>query len=256
MPCRPDPLETYRVRAQLPSFRRRVLAADAVLRSASERGPIIVATSWGKDSTALADLAVQTLGRVPLLHIASSYRLPGWQRVHDHFAARTEVVTIEPRRTLTETLEWLHAVGLPHERTRSQQAAVVSAIKKDVGTTYCQNNGYAVQALGMRAEENPRTRGRLFRVRGLTYEARGLTIVNPIGWWTAADVWSYIADRGLPYHPMYDCESHGLTRETLRNAGWLTTDSAERGRIAWLRTHFREQYRLLEREFPQVKIYA
>lgn len=66
-------------------------------------------------------------------------------------------------------------------------------------------------------------------------------------------MWARIAERGLPYHPLYDCESHGMTRETLRNSGWLTTVGAAEGRIAWLRQHFPEQYRALAAEFPQVR---
>jgi phosphoadenosine phosphosulfate reductase len=250
----PD-LARYLVHAQIPSHRRRVERARAILRDAALLGPLVVATSWGKDSVALADLTIETLGPVPLLHLTSSYRLPGWERVAEHFAARTTVYEITPRRSLAETIGWLREIGLGCERSRSSRRAA-SEPKKDAGTAWCLDKGFPVQAMGLRAEENPGTRGKLFRVRGPIYQARGMTIVCPLAWWSAADVWAYLAARGLPYHPLYDAESHGLTRETLRNAGWLTTSGAERGRIAWLRAHYPEQYRLLAREFPQVTRYT
>lgn len=250
------PLERAGYLAHARKIGRRVAEAEDVLRRAAEIGQLVVMVSWGKDSVVAADLALRALGRVPLLHIASSYRLPGWERVQTHFEARTDVHVIESRRSLTETIEWLRDVGLPHERTRARQAAVVKAIKKDVGSAWCREHGFRVMVLGMRAEENQHTRGRLFRRRGLLYAAHGVHVASPLGWWTARDVWAYIVSRDLPWHTMYDMQTHGETRETLRNAGWLSTDGAERGRIAWLRAHYPEQYRMLVAEFPQVAALA
>lgn len=246
--------ERYRVHARLATYRRRVDGARRVLEEASRRGPLVVSTSWGKDSVALADLAIETLGPVPLLHLAGA-PLPGTEPVVAHFRSRTEVHEVPPPRSLSEMIEWLREVGLGIDRTRAGRRAG-AAPKKAAGTQWCLDHGYAAQALGMRAEENPASRGRLFRARGLVFAARGLVIACPLGWWTAADVWAYIVERALPYHPMYDCETHGMTRETLRNAGWLSTAGAERGRIAWLRAHYPEQYRALSAEFPQVTRYV
>ena len=243
--------------ARTAGYRARVERARSLLCAAADQhGPVVVSTSWGKDSTALADLAIEALGAAPLLHIASSYRLPGWERVAERFASRAVVHEIAPRRTLEEVIAWLRDVGLPHERSSAEQAAVVAALKKDVGTAWCLRHGFGAQALGMRAEENPHTRGRLFRARGLMYQSRGVVVVNPLGWWSAADVWAYIVERDLPYHPMYDCETHGMTRETLRNAGWLSTDGAERGRVGWLREHYPAEFRSLVSAFPQAGAFA
>jgi phosphoadenosine phosphosulfate reductase len=76
----------------------------------------------------------------------------------------------------------------------------------------------------------------------------------PLMGWTAKDVWAYIVSRRLPYNRrIYDAETHDQTRETIRNTGWLSTDGAAQGRIAWLRAHFPTEYRLLADEFPQVE---
>lgn len=248
--------EALRLHVKLPAFRRRLARAEDVLRRANDLGRLVVASSWGKDSVVLCDLASRTLGAIPIMHIASSYRLPGWEGVAAHFCERTRVHDIAPARGLQEMIEWLKDVGLPHERTRAAQGNVVAVMKKDVGASWCIEHGFRVQALGMRAEENQRTRGRLFRARGLIYEARGVMMANPLGAWSSMDVWGYIAAHGLPYHPMYDCETHGFTRHTLRNAGWLSTDGAHRGRIAWLRAHYLSQYQELKTQFPQVAMYG
>jgi phosphoadenosine phosphosulfate reductase len=244
---------TYLAHSKLSIHRRRVERASEVLRMAAEKGKLVVASSHGKDSVVLCDLALRALGPVPILHLASSYRLPGWEPIQEHFEERTTVHVVEPKRSLRETIEWLHEVGLGYQRTQSSRRAA-SAPKKDAGTEWCAEHGFVVQAMGLRAEENPGTRGKLFRVRGQIYQARGMWIACPLAWWTAQDIWAYLVEHGLPWHPLYDCESHDLTRETLRNSGWLTTTGAERGRIAWLRRHYPAQYEALAEEFPSVRM--
>ncbi len=247
----PD-LDAYREWALTRAFAKRVDGAREILREAALRGRVVIATSWGKDSVALSDLALDTLGRIPLMHIASAYRMPGWEHVRDHFAARTIVHEIAPSRTLAEMIAWCEAIGLPHERTRSTQAAAVVALKKDPGRTWVRENGYNVQFLGLRAVESKGRKARLRRGTIYDVDRGAVAIACPLAWWDARDVWAWIVHRGLPYHQMYDCETHGLTRETIRNTGWLSTDGAQDGRVAWLRAHYPDQYRLLEREFPRV----
>lgn len=250
----PD-LDAYREWSKTKAFARRVDAARTTLRVAAALGPLIVSTSWGKDSVALADLALDTLGPVPLLHQASAYRLPGWDRVAEHFAARTPVHVIEPKRTLAETIAWLHEIGLGYERARHSSRATHRA-KRDAADEWCEARGFRVQALGLRIDEGG-PRARVLKTRGPIYaRAGGATIACPLARWDARDVWARIVSRELPYHPLYDRETHGRTRETLRNTGWLTTIDAPDGRIAWLRAHYPEQYRALVLEFPRVAALA
>jgi len=244
----------YRAWAQTVVHAKRVAAAVDIVERAAARGNLAIAMSWGKDSVAVADLVLGTLGRrVPVYHLASAYALPGGERVEEHFRARTSVDVVPARRSANEVIEWLREVGLGYERSKSSVQAA-AAPKKSGGAVWCEQHGCDVTVLGMRAEE-ARGRRENFRVRGAVYtKADGLTVACPIAWWESRDVWAYIVARDLPYHALYDLETHGLTRETLRNTGWLTTVGAERGRIAWLATHYPEQYRRLEAEFPRVRM--
>lgn len=246
----PADLRQYVVHARTLAYRRREDATRRELERAAARGRVSVSTSWGKDSVALCDLACEVLGRPTLLHLAHPYPLPGAEHVVEHFAARAAVVTLPPARTLAEYIAWLRGVGLGYER--ADQAHGKRA-KADRAREWCVAQRVAVQVLGMRAEES-KGRRTGFRARGLLhrYVDDGLWVSNPLGWWTVQDVWARIASRGLPYPRLYDCETHGYTRERLRNTGWLTTVDAGEGRIAWLRTHFPAQWRALAAEFPQV----
>lgn len=225
-----------------------------MLDEAAKVGPVVVCSSWGKDSVALCDLACERWGRATIMHLASPYRLPGWERVAEHFAARANVVEVPAARTLDEYVAWCRDIGLPHERRRAAQARVVGEIKRDRGSEWAREHGFVGQVLGLRvAEHGPRAI--VLRQRGPLYQiVDGSWRVCPLMRWQDRDVWAHIASRGLPYHALYDRETHGQTRESLRNLGWLSTDGAERGRLVWLRAHYPEQYAMLAREFPQVRL--
>ena len=247
-----DP-DVYRLRARSRPFKRKLDEARRALEEAGRVGSVAVAMSYGKDSIAVGALALEVLGPVPVMHQESSYRLPGWEPVQEYFRARTTVHTIPAKRTLEETIAWLHEVGLGYERETTYSSKTANRAKRDLGDAWCETHGINALALGLRAEES-KVRKMVMRKRGLVYQLRsGQWRVQPIGWWTVADVWALIFSRELPYPRVYDCESHGYTRENLHNTGWLTTIGARDGRIAWLRHHFPEQYRALVREFPRVQ---
>lgn len=79
----------YRAWAQTAVHAKRVAAAVDIVERADARGKLAIAMSWGKDSVAVADLVLGTLGRrVPVYHLASAYALPGGERVEVTTLAR------------------------------------------------------------------------------------------------------------------------------------------------------------------------
>ena len=250
-------LRQYEVWASTKAHARRVDKARQIMQKASERGRVVVSVSWGKDSVAMAHLALETLGRVPLFYMVSRTALPGWEPVQAWFQERADVHLLPPSRTMDQTIALLHEIGLPHERKPSTQQRVVQKQKAIPGRTWAIQHGFAVQFLGMRmAEGGPRAR--LIKARGPTYtHSDGITICCPLAYWSNKDVWAYIAANDVPYNRrIYDAETHGYTRETLRNGGYLYTDGAQDGWCVWLRKHFPEQWRMLADEFPRVRQYS
>lgn len=238
-------MREYLEHAQSAGFARKLERAMAELRALT--CPVVY-VSWGKDSVACLDLAVQACGRVEAVHLASPYELPGNDEIIAWARSVADVHVVESGKSLAETVEWLRTIGLAYERRADHKAGVRR--KTDRGLAWMRENARSTQVLGMRAEES-RGRKTCFRVRGLTYQAHGLTVCNPIGWWSSRDVWAHIESRGLPYNRrIYDAETHGFRREELRNGGWLTLNDPTR--VTWLRKHFPEQYRILVQEFPQV----
>ncbi len=247
-------MRAYEVHSTTQAFRRHVDTARRILDESLAKGRMLVSSSWGKDSVAMCGLVVEHVGTTDILHLASPYSLPGYDETVEHFSKVARVHTVQAARSLTEYIELCRDVGLPHERTASDQNRVVGSIKRTPGAKFAEEHGFDVVALGMRIEEKGQ-RAKVLRYRGPIYQlASGMWRSNPIAYWKPMDVWAFIVSRDLPYNRrIYDSETHDQTRETIRNTGWLSTDGAERGRIAWLREHFPEQYEALRTSFPQVE---
>lgn len=253
MPLREDELALYLAWARSDAYAESLQYTRAAIRLVSLRpGPVAVAVSWGKDSVVLADIAIELLGdRAILVNLKSPYAIPGWEVVRDHFAARARVVELGDGRSVEDVIAVLRDIGLGVDRDPGDRRQG-SRHKATTIHAWCRDAGVYVNLLGMRAEENPGKRGRFLRETGGVYWRGDITVSNPLAWWSGTDIWAHITARGLPYNAaIYDRQTHGYTRETLRNAGWLTTIG--RARVAWLRQHHPALYRRLEEEFPAVR---
>lgn len=237
-------------------MQRRIDSARREIESGLTRGRAMISTSWGKDSCALAHLVMSVDPSVPMVHLRSPYQLPGGERVEAYFRELgATLIDVPTRKTLQEYVDWLQEHGLGYEREKLTKAG--RARKAGELSDWALAQLFTVQFLGMRADESSNRRW-LFKSRGLTYQrSTGCWMSNPIGWWSTQDVWAYLVSRGVPWHPLYDCETHGVTRSQIRNAGWLTVQGdVTDWRLPWLREHYPEQYELLAQHFPRVRLIA
>ena len=254
---RSSDLSQYEVWAKTGAFKRKVDASRSIMRDASKSGKVLASVSWGKDSICLAHLALDTLGDIPLFHMVSRTALPGDEDVIEYFTSRAVVHVLPPSRTLADSFAILHKWGLSHERDRTIHRKLIQQQKGSPARSWALQHGFTVNMLGFRIKEGG-PRAVSLKSRGHTYKhSDGVTMCCPLAYWTARDVWAYIASRGLPYnHHVYDAETHGYTRETIRSSSWLYTDGAGEGYVAWLRTHFPDHYRMLRSEFPRVAMHT
>jgi len=245
----------YRVHGLTDEYRAKVGAARYVIRKYNPSA-VVTSVSGGKDSTVLLHLVANAFGVKPrAYHIASNANLPGLDTVLAWYREVADLRVIECA-SLADYIERLRAIGLPHERTDAEQRSVVLQGKKERGTEVAKELGARFVFLGLRAEES---KNRRFLGKTMCFSARGLIHTCPLRDWTARDVWAYIVEHDLPYLPMYDCETHGFTRETIRNTGFLTTDGLKgyknygnNSYVAWLTTHYPAYAQILLREFPQL----
>lgn len=207
---------------------QRAERAIDLMESFASRGKCYVSTCFGKDSTVVSHLAALAGLRIPFVHIVQQGPQydPDIPRVRDAFLARFPVdyreVVVEPQTKIQE--DGKHAPGLDLGIHRA---------KKQFGGRWIG---------GMRAAEAS--------IREFTMRTKGLacrTSCSPIGWWTADDVFAWLAHHDLPVHPAYGMTDGGRwDRAQIRVSIIGGVKGRHMGRELWEKQYYSD--RLLEIE--------
>lgn len=160
-----------------------------------ESGPGVISTSWGKDSVAAAHLALCVKPDLPLIWVRSDpYEMPECEDVRDAFLSSHPSTRYEER-----------VVHLRNPK-RGEPGYVAHQLNPDKHSQDVLGEAITERYLsGVRAEES--------RIRGKSLAHRGLTTKNtcrPLGWWTAVDVFAFLAREYLPVHPAYAATYGGV----------------------------------------------
>jgi phosphoadenosine phosphosulfate reductase len=193
--------------------------AEEVLAEAIERfhPSLVMACSFQKEETVLIDMLMQIEPGARIFTIDTGVLFPEtyaiWKQVEDRYGAKVEVYdAANPDNPWT---------GGDHCCGVKKVAALEQAL-----------TGADAWITGIRREQAP-TRANTQQVE--RDEKRGIWKFSPLAAWTDEDVWRYIAERDLPYHPLHDkgYDSIGCTPCTLPGAGregrWAGTDKTECG---------------------------
>lgn len=237
------------VHAKLGAFARRIDTALSAIARAAATGPLGVSFSGGKDSTVTLDLVRRVVPDAPAALFDSGVELRGTHEMAAHVGA----IVIHPRLTMLDLARYAGWWGYADPVDPDVEFDAKQVLIQEPSETFVVRGRLRVVALGLRAQES---RGRALHTssRGELYRGRdGTWYCNPIARWTLADVWSYIASRGLRYHPAYDALSAaGLPRESQRVSGALGERGSGWGRHAALRIIDPDQWHALAREFPSI----
>lgn len=212
----------------------RLLASGKVERSVkallafAAGGPCHLCLSGGKDSTALAGIAM--LAGLPLPAVwfrAVPKHNPDIPGLLDAIGVPYEIVDYES--------------PVPLRLTSLEAEAVADRNFMAACRHYQRSNGRRI--LGVRADES--------RVRLIKMRRWGLASPNsctPLGWWTTADVFGFLAVAGLPVHPSYAMLGGGRwTRERLRIDALMGERGDGSGRADWEREYYGDVIAKLEK---------
>jgi len=219
-------LDRAYLRSCRPALDRRVAESTAEIAAFAAAGPCYVGTSWGKDSIVVAHLA--TALDLPLVCVwCQPIQNPDCAAVRDAYlgafpATRYDEIEVWCRRSETD---W-HATG-----TMEEGFAIAAG----------RHGGRYIS--GIRAEESST---RALRVR--SYGLSTARACAPIGWWSAAEIFAYLALHDLPIHPAYACSLAGtIDRGRLRVSSLGGRRGMGRGRAEWERRYYGAEMRALSR---------
>jgi phosphoadenosine phosphosulfate reductase len=179
---------------------------------------LTVACSFQKEETVLLDMLLAICPDARVFTIDTGVLFPEtretWRRFEEHYGISVEVHdALSP-----DGIAW---TGGAHCCSPLKVAALGHALQ-----------GQEAWITGLRREQAP-TRAAAPK---LTWdEAHGLWKVNPLADWSEKQVWEYVVDGGLPYHPLHDqgyasigcapCTQPGSGRE----GRWAGSDKTECG---------------------------
>lgn len=181
--------------------------------------------SWGKDSVVVAHLMLRFAPHVPLIHLRPTNHNPDCDRVRDaYFAANSS----QQYREI--------AVDYSHiDRRNLSPPQIDKATDKEWYKSFDSlKPEFDSYVIGIRASESG---GRSIRLKSLGLESK--VSLLPIGWWSTAQVFAYLAAHELPVHPAYAMLGGGRwARENLRVSEIGDTGGSERGRSEWEQEYY------------------
>lgn len=246
--------KAFRVRAGLASFRRMVDNAKRLIaRELETASSPMVSWSAGKDSTALAHLAVVGLGAKDIVLMSEKDDLdyPGEEEYIVGLSAQwgAQLRIVRPEISPSAWIEARCAAMCPGDDVHSRRSGLSKACF--YGVVQEADSAHDLVMLGLRGEESA-IRRNLLRRRGLAYTlASGQRRANPIGWWKGEDVFAYLLSVGVEPLHVYKCTSfmHHGKPWLIRKSWWLPGSSSEHGQYAWLRRYYPSLHKKAERWF-------
>ncbi len=188
------------------------LSKTIIKLSAQAYPKLFVACSFGKDSRVLVDLAMQVNPVAQFIGIDTGYEFDETLKFADSLV-----------NTLGMNFQWVKPSS--DDKTRIDKEYGESFIKNDqykccemkIPAINSILNKYDAWITGLRRDETE------YRKNTPLVETGKIVKINPIAFWTKDDVWQYIKENKLSYHPLYDkgylslgckpCTTSGKTRE-------------------------------------------
>jgi len=255
----PDTVDraAYILHTKMPEYQRHLASARRIIERevCTTAG---VAVSFGKDSGVLLHLCLEVDPCVPVLFcnrgIEGGGEVPETYPLIERWKAEYSINlhTVRPRKTLFEIYQEYENPFSP-ETSRIMLARVKRAITIEPMERLRKELGLTTLFMGLRAEENPDTRGKMIRYKGPAFsKVNGVRVVNPLAYWTARDIWAYTFSTGIPYHPIYDKETI-RSREEIRLSTWAGVAGRAYGRFAELRNNHPELWFELVETFKEAR---
>jgi phosphoadenosine phosphosulfate reductase len=193
----------------------RGVTAQEVLAEAVERHHprLVMACSFQKEESVLIDMLMEIEPEARVFTIDTGVLFPEtydvWRQMEERYGLKVEVQDASGPWSADNCCGTAKVDGL--NRALEGAEAWVTGIRREQSPT--------------RASAQPVERD----------EARGIWKFNPLVEWTDRDVWRYVNERDLPYHPLHDhgYESIGCAPCTLPGSGregrWAGSEKTECG---------------------------
>ena len=163
------------------------VTAEEVLALAVERHhpSLVMACSFQKEEAVLIDMLMAIEPDARVFTIDTGVLFPEtyevWRKVEDRYSLRIEIMD-----ATSPNGPWTPANCCGSRKVAALERAL---------------DGADAWITGIRREQSPT---RAASAKAEFDEARGVWKFNPLAAWSEREVWSYVRDHDLPYHPLHD----------------------------------------------------
>lgn len=244
----------YQLCARLPSYKKKLRKSKEVAKEIINKAEKpFVSVSWGKDSIVVAHLLWRQNSDIQMIwsdrgeegEYPETYNLV--EKWKEKF--KINLLSLKPEMSMFEIY---HKYGIPEVTSDKTKDIVKNINLVQTIDHYAKQHQYDGRIMGLRIDES-RGRAHLGKRKGPLFfsKAQQIWICNPIIYWTARDVWTYIVENDLPYHPLYD-ENQIKNREEIRLSNWSGVFDFQNGRVVELKMNHPELFEELAKKFPEV----
>ncbi|MBD3311266.1 MAG: phosphoadenylyl-sulfate reductase [Candidatus Magasanikbacteria bacterium] len=169
------------------------LSRIVIQHALSNYEKIFTSCSFGKDSLVVADLAQGIKKDIQFIGIDTGYEFEETLEYADRVIKQREMnfFWAKPSMEDVERIDKEYGDSFLKNGQYKCCEMKLPAIEKHLSS-------YDAWITGIRRDETES------RKTTKIFDQGKIVRVSPIAFWTEADVWGYIKDRGLEYHPLYD----------------------------------------------------
>ncbi|MEY4747490.1 MAG: hypothetical protein RLZZ416_539 [Candidatus Parcubacteria bacterium] len=193
----------------------------AIINLAIERYPrIFVSCSFGKDSRVLVDLATSVKPDVEICGIDTGYEFKETLEFAENLVKNRNLnfKWLRPSVSDIERIDEYYG----DEFIKDDQYKCCEMKIPAINNTLPQ---YDAWITGLRRDETE------FRKNTPIVEEGRIMKVNPLAFWAHNDIWSYIKEKGLEYHPLYDKGYPSLGCEPCTTKGARQSGGGKQGKF-------------------------
>ncbi len=211
---------------------------DIVKWSVAQFGPDVVMTSsFGAESAMLIHMAVQQMPDIRIVTVDPGYLFPETHAFIESLRLRFNL-NVWTYRTRNDPIAWLYQAGEENPTWRKDVEACCAANKNEPMERAMRELRPRAWLRGIRRNQAETRR----RANFIEWSARyNCYAISPLLNWTSREIYGYMKQHGLPYHPLYEkgyasvgCNPLSCTRpiqigEDSRSGRWAGSPKLECG---------------------------
>jgi phosphoadenosine phosphosulfate reductase len=190
-----------------------------------------VACSFGKDSIVVLHLILQHRPDIPVYSYSNmNFDFPDTHRLRWELQEKWNLNLILIERDVSRAVETEDEGG-------AYNRLYFAVLREQV-----QKHQWDCAFVGKRKQEAPRRKREIDEKGMLFPDAINGKIAYPLADWTIKDIWAYSAVNNLPHHEIYNKQTCGLTRETIRLGIMFDPLFDRTGEQIWMKKNYPELY--------------